>query len=406
MYVDASNVAFYLAERQLLTLRSVVEGDFLVVDQSSRNRNLKVIRKRSPGYFIKQVRSSTPDTARTLQREAACYQLADRQPRLSGLASLLPRCHHYDPVRVILVLEMLPHAESLWEHHQRVGGFPLDLAVLQGQKLGSFQARTDLAGLGAEELKPFERRIPWILSIHETNPMYLSQMSLGNSQLLGILQQHPEFPAALEEIKRGWKHEVIIHGDIKWENLVLCRQREDAPPDLRVIDWEMADVGDACWDAGAVFQAYLSFWIFSLPLTPGVSLEQAVAASPFAVGEMQAALAAYWASYAAARALMPAASEALLVRSMQCAAARMIQTAYEGIQMSPQITPQALCQLQMSMNVLSDPAAAVREFLGRDGADRPPAPAAAPVPVAIPGQAGAPAPAAAPGQVAAPEGPP
>jgi len=42
----------------------------------------------------------------------------------------------------------------------------------------------------------------------------------------------------------------------------------------------------------------------------------------------------------------------------------MVQTAYEGIQQSPQITPQALCQLQMSMNILRDPAAAVGQMVG------------------------------------------
>jgi aminoglycoside phosphotransferase (APT) family kinase protein len=130
-----------------------------------------------------------------------------------------------------------------------------------------------------------------------------------------------------------------------------------------VIDWEMADIGDACWDAGAIFQAYLSFWIYSLPLAAGLPLEEAAASSPFTVSEMQPALAAYWASYAGARGLRPAESQAALERSMACAAARMIQTAYEGIQQMPQLTPQALCQLQMSMNILRDPQAAIRDFL-------------------------------------------
>jgi hypothetical protein len=33
----------------------------------------------------------------------------------------------------------------------------------------------------------------------------------------------------------------------------------------------------------------------------------------------------------------------------------MIQTAYESIQTSPQISLHALCKLQMSMNILKDP---------------------------------------------------
>jgi hypothetical protein len=46
----------------------------------------------------------------------------------------------------------------------------------------------------------------------------------------------------------------------------------------------------------------------------------------------------------------------------------MVQTAYEAIQQSQQMTPQGLVQLQMSMNVLSDPASAAREISGAGGA--------------------------------------
>jgi hypothetical protein len=368
MFLDPANVVFYLAERRLLTLDSVVAGDFMVVDQSSRNRNLRVIRQRSPGFFVKQAPNRNPDFTRTIEREAACYRLAGRQARRSGFAPLLPLCHCYDAARFILVLDLLPNAESLWEHHLNARAFPLAVAELQGRKLGAFHRQSALDGSAPAELATFERRLPWILSIHETHPRYLNQMSLGNSQLLQILQQYPEFPAALEAVKRTWAFETLIHGDVKWENLVLFRERDEAAPELRVIDWEMADIGDACWDAGAIFQAYLSFWIFTLPLGGGVSLAQAAAASPFQMAEIRPALAAYWRSYAAARKLPPAASRHLLERSITCAAARMIQTAYEGIQQSPQITPQALCQLQMSMNILRDPAAAVRDLVGATAA--------------------------------------
>jgi thiamine kinase-like enzyme len=215
-----------------------------------------------------------------------------------------------------------------------------------------------------EELKVFEQRIPWILSMHETNQMYLGQMSRGDSQLIQILRQHPEFPAALQKIKNEWVRRTLIHGDIKWENLVLCRENETAEPQLRLIDWEMADIGDDCWDAGAVLHAYLCFWIFSLPLTAAGTLDQAVAASPFDAQGLQPAMAAFWASYSQNSGLDAAGSRRVLHRCMACAAARMIQTAYEGIQQSPQITPHAICQLQMSMNILRDPAAAVQDLLG------------------------------------------
>jgi hypothetical protein len=49
---------------------------------------------------------------------------------------------------------------------------------------------------------------------------------------------------------------------------------------------------------------------------------------------------------------------------MRFGAARMIQTAYETMQFSPQISPHALCMLQVSFNILREPSEAVSHLLG------------------------------------------
>lgn len=363
MFVNHDNAAFYLSERGLVPFESVVEGDFVIADQSSRNRNLKILRERSPAFFIKQVTSQQPHYIKTLRREAACYRMAWEDPRFGALADLMPKLQSWDEASLILVIELLPHAETLWEHHLRLEGFPTETARMQGQKLGIYHARFP-SGQLVQGGDAFERQVPWILSIHETNPQYLQQMSRSNNQLVAILHQYPQLGEALTALKESWTKRVLIHGDIKWENLVLTRRDPSDPPQLKIVDWEMADVGDDCWDAGAVFQAYLSFWIFNLPLQSGVALDQAIARSRFKSEEMQPAMAAFWKAYSGCRGLSAESDRILLQRSVQCAAARMIQTAYEGIQRSPDITPHALCQLQMSMNMLQDPAVAVREMIG------------------------------------------
>ena len=362
--VNSDNVLHYLAEHRLMTVESAVDGDFMVLDQSSRNRNLKVIRRRSPGFFLKQAPHRSPAYLRTLEREAACYDLAARNPHLAGLAALLPRLHRWDAARGLLVLELLPNAESLWEYHLRVQGFPMSMAELQGERLGAFHLEAERFQPQLEALGLFDRQVPWILSIHQTHPQYLSQMSQGNVQLMAILEEYPALTSALDVLRRSWKPRMLVHGDVKWENLILCRAGDDDPVELRMIDWEMADLGDECWDTGAIFQAYISFWIFTLPLGPGISLGDAAARSPFRPEDMQAALAAFWHRYVKARRLAGKSARWLLERCMACGAARMVQTAYEAIQQSQQMTPQGLCQLQMSMNILRDPAAAVRELAG------------------------------------------
>src|SRR3954470_5272064 len=101
MFVDPGNVAYFLAERRLLTFESVVDGDFMVVDQTSRNRNLKIIRRKSPGFFIKQVGARSPEFTQSMGREAACYRLAGQQPGFEPLRALMPEFHYFDPVNHI-----------------------------------------------------------------------------------------------------------------------------------------------------------------------------------------------------------------------------------------------------------------------------------------------------------------
>jgi len=363
MNLNPNNVAQFLAERRLLTFESVVDGDFLVVDQNSRNRNLKIIRRKSDGFFIKQIPQQTPEFMQSMQREAACYRLGNERRNLGEFPSLTPRFYYFDPLRYILIIELLVDSESVWEYHQRTGSLPVEVARLQGEKLGAYHRAARVNGQ-TEGFEVFGRQIPWILSIHETNPMYLNQVSRGNAQLIGVVQQYPEFQSALAELKAQWNFSTLIHGDIKWENLMLRRVDGEAALELKVIDWEIADVGDECWDAGAVIQAYLTFWVFSLPLNSGMSLAEAAASSRYSSEDLKRALAVYWTSYAESGGLNQTASRQKLLRSMRCAAARMIQTAYESIQSSPQISPYALCKLQISLNILRDPKNAVADLMG------------------------------------------
>ena len=362
MFVDYGNVAYFLAERRLLEFDSVVDGDFMVVDQSSRNRNLKIVRRKSPGFFIKQVSFSSPEYTQTLAREAACYRLSKEHAEFGAMRALMPEFHYFDSAKHILVIELLNDAESVWEYHQRVRCFPLDIAKLQGETLGSYHRQVS-ADAARAEAGVFAQQVPWILSLHETNPAYLGQVSRGNAQLIGILQQYPEFESALSAIKAGWNYASLIHGDIKWENMVLSYGGGDAVR-LKIIVWEIADLGDECWDLGAVIQAYLTFWVFSLPLSGGAAVADAVAAAPLDAESMKPALAAYWQAYAESRGLDADASRRKLVRSMSCAAARMIQTAYESIQSAQQASSYTLTKLQMSMNILRNPEVAADDFVG------------------------------------------
>src|SRR4051794_31226652 len=96
MILSKSNVVHYLLEQRLLALDSVVDGDLIVTDVTRRNRNFKIIRRASPGYFVKQIQNWDPQTVSTLASEAMCYRLARSGTEFAPLAALVPRDFLYD----------------------------------------------------------------------------------------------------------------------------------------------------------------------------------------------------------------------------------------------------------------------------------------------------------------------
>lgn len=361
MFITASNLVYYLIERGLATADSVVDGDWMALESSRRNRNFKVLRRRHPGFFVKQIQQWEPQAIATLQSEAKCYWLALNNPAFAPLAPLLPKYYDFDPARYVLVLELLKDGEDITEHHRRLNAFPAETAAQLARALAAYHSiGPGGEGSAASAAAGFAKKIPWILSVGQFNAESLRAMSGGNSQLVGIVQQFPDFERHLLALRNEWRFESLIHGDLKWDNCMI----ETGGSGLKIVDWELADWGDACWDVGAILQAYLSFWVFSMPADTDTAPAEMVKRAQHPVESMQPALLAFWNNYVEARHIEPRAADALLERSVRYGAARMIQTAYEYMYYSTQISASTLCLLQASLNVLSRPREAMRDLLG------------------------------------------
>ncbi len=366
MILTPANLAHYLMARGLVTPASVVDGDFAVVDMSRRNHNLQVTRGEEPGLFVKQVGDWDPLSAETLRREAACYWLAGNDPDFAALAAMMPRYHLFDPARQALVLELVPDTESLGEYHRRLNRFPPEIAARLGTLLGTYHREAGGRRRHLPDDAVFPRAVPWVLSIHFHNPSHFGPVSPGVRQLLGIVAQYPEFHAALDEVRGEWRQDALIHGDMKWDNCIMPRHDDPAvaAEGLKIVDWELADIGDGCWDVGAIFQAYLSHWILTMRIPADqVSPDHLPGLAEFPLEQMQPAIGAFWSAYADTRGAGEE-SAALLRRSVRYGAARMIQTAWEYLTYSPQLTANALCLLQVSINVLTRPDDAIEHLLG------------------------------------------
>ena len=187
-------------------------------------------------------------------------------------------------------------------------------------------------------------------------------MSAANIQILELLRRYPRYPQMLEEVRRLWQVNALIHGDIKWDNCLYTANADRAAGAVMIVDWELADFGDGCWDAAAVLAAYVGQWALSLPADGRTAPLDLVRRAPFPLSSIWPAARAFWRAYTAGLGFeQPAAA---LDRTICYAAVRTIQLAYEYMQAQTQVHAGALCLLQLSMNVLAAPKAAASALWG------------------------------------------
>lgn len=376
MFLTTTNLLHYLMGKGLVNASAVVDGELCVVEAGRRNRNFKVLRrKRSPGLFVKQISATAPDAVATLHREAAFYALVRSRPAFQPLEGLVPRFVHFESSTCALVVESHAGAENLTEYHLRVGGYPPEVGRLIGEGLGRYHAHTSRLINEPTELLAFPRQTPWILTSDPRTPAMIQSLGPGGVSFAALLQDHPGLVEHVQAVGREWQFDCVVHGDMKWDNLLIFTNT-DGRLTLQVVDWELADLGDASWDVASIFTAYLCFWIWSaLASQPQANApaqaDAAAVPEPLSDAQLTASLAdtrpaliAFWRAYVAARALEPAVAEAWLVRCVRFGAARLMLAVFECLYNAPQITTMTRAMMHVSHTLFAHPERALTDLLG------------------------------------------
>ncbi len=362
MYLTATNLVYYLINHGLIDADSVVDGDFLIFEVGRRNRNFKVLRGEKDGLFVKQINNSQSwEPILTLQREAAFYELIRSRPELSPIVDIAPRLINHNPRNCSLVVDLVKQGENLTEHHQRVGTFPAHI----GESVGKTLARYQLASLAVARESPgssiFPRQPPWIFRLDSTGGQVLTQVGAPGTTFSHLLQQFPALLASLLDLKHEWRFDSLIHGDMKWDNLLISPGR-DGQPEVRVVDWELTDIGDASWDVGSVFASYLIYWLLAEPASSAGWNAQT--GDKFA--SMRRAMGDFWQSYAKALYLPAAVASEYLWRCLRFAAARIALAVFECLYNGQPASPALAGMLQTSQNIFLNPPQAASDLLAFD----------------------------------------
>jgi hypothetical protein len=354
MYFTAASLVPYLIGRGLVDLESVSRGDVKIAELERNNRCFQVISEAGPSYFIKQIRERDEFTIASLQRETAIYQFVN-EPRFAPLQTQMPKLVAFDQQRHALIVELLTDSQNVHRFHNQRDDYPVDLAKALGQSLATFHSK--LGQEFADEISQdtFDAQPPWILKFHTDQGD--GRLSPPNQQLLELLQADSQMQASLDYLHEVWKLDGLMHRDLKWNNIAV-KSRDDGGYELKWLDWEMADRGDWCWDAGMMLQNWWSFETMAVqnaPIEAEPLLDQVLTRD----NPANIAARAFWNEWSSSIELAAKLKASFIEKSVMCAAARLLQTAYELMHPATELHDNALRLFRLSQHILKNPAVAI-----------------------------------------------
>lgn len=357
MFLTASNIVHYLLPRGVIDPIELIRGRFKVIEIGRRNRNFKILLgEKEEGVFVKQVKLANAAFIHGLQNESDCYHLAASCPEW---VQTMPRFLDFDHRRSCLCLELQPKSQNLREYLNSRKPFPITLA----NSLGAAMAACHLAFRGRLNEVPdafqTQRKIPWILNFR-TPP---TDATKGSLAFLEFLEYQTTLFELMTKLASQWRRDGMIHGDLKWDNCVVYDDEAGAPR-LKLIDWELCDIGDSRWDVGGVLQAFPSQALLLNRIDFDASSEEVFAQTCALIAPDQPAISAMWESYVGACGIETLASNNFLIECIEFAAARLVVSAYEWTCLEDGLHPQAKTLLLLAQAVQLNPQRAAKELFG------------------------------------------
>jgi Phosphotransferase enzyme family len=337
-----------------LRASSITNAGCVVRDVSQRNRVFLIESDGEAPIFLKM---PGDHGGPAIAREAAQYASLERVPEFR---EFIPRMR-YDARSSALVFEAGHDMVDLWEFHTACGSFPRGIPAQIGRALGVLHRATrvnttgDTAATGGPA---------WVLDVHRPTPSSFSTLTEATTEFIAALQSSPDTLHVLDRLHREWSVAALIHGDVKWPNILTNRAPGD-PPFVKLIDWEHAALGDPAWDVGSALASYLSFWVRSLPLGQGWhAVADLAEGARYPLETMRPALRACWSGYVEHAQVGSSQLDAFREKTSLMVGARLIQAAFESTQTAAVLHAGPSLHLQLAMNILARPAAAATELLG------------------------------------------
>jgi hypothetical protein len=336
----------HLLRLGLLSPTELVTQDIRGSEYVGRNHLVRIERAGAPCYIVKQPRdANTPDAA-TMWMEATIFWLSAHDGSFAVLAPWIPKYYHYDEPNKLLTIELVTASDSLLAKQMSGAALAPRLLYDVGRAFGTLHGPASQVLREERVRRLFRSGIAWVLTLGQPGSPYQPGTSAAQSIFTAVVQR-PDAVAALAQARADWRDTQIVHGDAKAANVLIL---DDGT--VRVIDWEIAALGDGLWDVAGMIHSLL----VPNPAGPPEPLASAQL-------RMQAQIDALWAGYVAVTSPQTHLADARL-SLLRLAGARIVQTCLENTQFTHQLYPHVPPMLQMGLELLTQPQAS-RQRWGR-----------------------------------------
>ncbi len=358
--IDGESVISYLLDRRLIDRSGIIDGYLEIRCIARRNRNLEVKGPGGAGRFLKQPDRSVKGGRGTIAQEAAFHHSCRSHPGLAPFLEHIPRLVEFDETQPVLIFDLISDAAkfaSFLESDER-RDVAVEAAFTLGSTLGMLHRLSRSIAREQDGLTAWlHREPPWVLGIRHPGIAWLAGLTPAHAETLRILRTEGTFAARYGEMASCWRTEAVIHGDVRFDNVLIQTAGIDEAGGLKVwiVDWEMVQFGDPAWDVAGALQDFLVHWVWTMPLEGDLSAEERVARARRPLASLRTAIRALWSGYRRGSGLEPDEAGALLSRAVAYSSARLIQSAYEAAAEADRLPGESVILLQLAANVLADP---------------------------------------------------
>lgn len=194
----------------------------------------------------------------------------------------------------ILAIENLSNFITLYSYYKRRKTFSKIWTVYLAENLAKLHSISFIEiNNKSSEIPRHKLEVPLVNKI---TPEFLAHNENSLIELIEILQNQDEF-ASLHKFQASQNPRCLIHGDIKFDNILIKKFKDNPSRKMIFIDWELCGLGDPEYDVATIIANFLLFWINSVKLQNSKELIDWQSHAMVSFTHLKEIISTFWSSY-------------------------------------------------------------------------------------------------------------